>query len=368
VRESLLAWRLAFFKPATFKPDSAQSDEVNRGAYLANGLAHCGECHNARPVAGTSGYREPLQGGTIDNWYAPNITSDVRDGIGAWTTAEIATYLKTGTAPGKGVALGPMAETIHSLSALTDADLEAIAAYLKSTPASGGIDRVAPIYRGVDARGGGTYLNYCASCHGLKGTGVPGAVPKLVGNGAVTAKGPQNVISAVLGGLASRDNYGPMPAIGAAMSDQEIADVSDYVRQLGGNAAPATATPGMVASLRAKTDTLMNRAPNSACPNVASVSIARAIADPRSGIADDLHAMTDDDMFQRTARMVVALRKAAPHATQSDVVNGLTAAYCPSLRDDAQLSPAARSARLGQFSELVYTQLKSAAGYAGARR
>jgi len=130
----LLAWREAFFKPTDFTPDPNQSAEVNRGAYLVNGLAHCGECHNARPVAGTSRWREPLAGGTIQNWYAPNITSDMRSGIGAWSNADLVSFPKTGSAPGKGVAIGPMAETVHSLAHLTDGDLNAIAAYLKTTP------------------------------------------------------------------------------------------------------------------------------------------------------------------------------------------------------------------------------------------
>jgi mono/diheme cytochrome c family protein len=367
VRESLLAWRTVFFKPSTFKPDPAQSDEANRGAYLVNGLAHCGECHNARPVAGTSAYRKPLQGGTIDNWYAPNITSDLRDGIGAWTTEQIATYLKTGAAPGKGVALGPMAETIHSLSALTPADLHAIAAYLKTTPPSGGNDQNAPIYQGARARGAGSYLDNCAFCHGVEGTGVPGAVPRLVGNGAVTAKGPQNVISVVLGGLAARGSLGPMPAIGTAMSDEEVADVANYVRQLGGNTAPPTADARMVAALRKTTDTPQNPAPDSACPRVEPAAIARAVADPRSGLAAELQAVTEADMYEQTQRLVATLRKAAPHVSQADVVNGLTAAYCPIVRRDEQLNPVARGLRLGHFSELVYAQLHSSPVANGAR-
>lgn len=367
VRSSLLAWRTVFFKPATLKPDPTQTDEVNRGAYLANGLAHCGECHNGRPVAGNSSLREPLHGGTIDNWYAPNITSDVRDGIGAWTTDDIATYLKTGAAPGKGIALGPMAETIHSLSALTDADLHAIAAYLKTTPATGGEDRKAPIYQGADARGGATYLNYCASCHGLDGAGLAGAVPKLAGNGAVTAQGPQNVISVVLGGLQAHGSYGPMPAIGAAMSDQEVAEVANYVRQLGGNTAPATAEPGMVAALRKTTDTPLNPAPASSCPPVAPASLAQALANPRSGLQAELDGVNDATMYQATQRLVASVRKAAPGAAPADVINGLSAAYCPILRRDTTLSPAIRAERMGQFGQLLYTQLHGRTLTAGAR-
>ena len=124
VREGLLAWRTLFFKAKTFAPDPSQSEQVNRGAYLVEGLGHCGECHNHNNLLGASDWSGKLQGGQIEGWYAPNITSDGRQGVGNWSEDEIATFLKTGATPGKGVALGPMMETINdSLSHLTDGDL-----------------------------------------------------------------------------------------------------------------------------------------------------------------------------------------------------------------------------------------------------
>ena len=355
IRESLLAWRQVFFKPVTFTPDPNQSPEVNRGSYLVNGLAHCGECHNSRPVAGTSKWRESLQGGVVDNWYAPNITSDPRDGIGAWRNEEIATFLKTGAAPGKGIALGPMAETVHSLSHLTDADLLAIAAYLKATPAKADApSQQHALYEGRGARGGDTYLSYCASCHGLDGKGLAGVIPSLSGNGAVRAKGPQNVIGAVLGGLPARERYAPMLAIGAGMSDQEVADVTNYVRQNWANAAPATAQAGMVAQLRAATDTPMNAASAASCPRVTTAPLAAALRDDRRGIRTQLASITEADMPARSGTLVTDARAVAPSATPADLVNGLTAAYCGVLQADASLDRNTRALRLGHFSELAY--------------
>ncbi|CAN5189045.1 hypothetical protein BH11PSE9_BH11PSE9_28760 [soil metagenome] len=356
IRTSLLAWREVFFEPKTFQPDPTQTDEVNRGAYLANGLAHCGECHNAQPVAGTSKWRRSLQGGVIDNWYAPNITSDARDGIGSWSNDQLATFLKTGVAPGKGIAVGPMMETVHSLSHLTDADLHAIAAYLKTTPPQpdAKADQKLALFNGPDARGAQTYLNHCASCHGVNGQGVAGAIPALAGNGAVASKGPQNVIRVIVGGREATHQYGPMPAVGAGMSDQEVADAANYVRQSWRNAAPPTAMPGMVAQLRKETDTLMNAASGHGCPPVAQAAVAKAIADPRNGVAKQLAEIDEATMWQAAAQLGTTVARAAPKASHAEVVNGLTAAYCAVVHDDAKLAPNAKALQLGQFSQLVY--------------
>jgi mono/diheme cytochrome c family protein len=356
IRPSLLAWREVFFKPAGFTPDPNLSAEVNRGAYLVNGLAHCGECHNSRPVAGTSKWREALQGGVVDNWYAPNITSDVRAGIGAWSNEQLATFLKTGVSPTKGIALGPMAETVHSLSHLTDADLLAIAAYLKTTPPKSDVDQKRQLYAGHDARGGGTYLSYCASCHGVNGQGLAGVIPPLNGNGSVTAKGPQNVINVVLGGLQARDHYAPMLAIGAGMSDAEVADVTNYVRQTWDNAAPPTAMPGMVAQLRAAIDTPMTAAPKSSCPKVATPALAKALDSGRGGMRTELAGITDANMPQSAGRLVSRARAAAPGIQTAEIVNGLTAAFCGVVRADAALDANQKALRLGHFSELVYME------------
>ncbi len=355
VRTSMLAWRAAFFKAGEFKPDPAQSDEVNRGAYLVNGLGHCGECHNGRPIAGTSRFREALAGGTVDNYYAPNISSDPHDGIGAWSNQEIATYLKTGASLTRGIALGPMAEAVKSLSHLTDADLLAIAAYLKTTPAKSDDSKKLQLYAGRDAPGGDTYLTYCASCHGIQGQGVRGVVPALNGNGSVTAKGPQNVISVVVGGLEAKQSFAPMLAIGAGMTDQEVADVTNYVRQTWGNDAPATAQAGQVAELRKKAVGPMTGARDGQCPDVAPAPLAKALADDRTGLARELATLNESDLPQHTQRIVATVKKAAPGVAQADLVNGLTAAYCKVVQGDPSLDGNQRILRLGHFATLAHS-------------
>ncbi len=161
IRETLVTWRTLFFKPGELQPDPSRSPEVARGAYLVEGLGHCGECHNQHNVLGASSWSGRLEGGAIEGWYAPNITSDGQQGIGSWSEDQIATFLKTGTAPGKGVVLGPMQETIeHSLSYLTDEDLHAIAAYLKSVPGEQTHPNDAPsAFDTSHPPGGQAYLN-----------------------------------------------------------------------------------------------------------------------------------------------------------------------------------------------------------------
>ena len=173
VRTGLAAWDVAFLHEGRFKPDPTQSEAVNRGAYIVEGLGHCGECHDSRNMLGAGAIAKPLQGGEIDHWYAPNITSDVRTGIGRFSDDQLVSYLKTGTAPGMGTVVGPMAQTVHeSLSKLDDTDLHAIVAYLKSTPATPSFKAVVPAgLSNADLPGAQTYLNHCASCHQLDGRG-----------------------------------------------------------------------------------------------------------------------------------------------------------------------------------------------------
>ncbi len=361
IRMGLLAWNEAFFREGTFQPDPAKSAEVNRGGYLVQGLGHCGECHNGRAILGNGSAAQPLRGGPIQDWYAPDLTSDVHEGIGKFSDDQIVDYLKSGQAAGIGVAAGPMAETIRdSLSKLTDDDLRAIAAYLKSTPAEASYRSAQRSdYTGPQPAGRETYLNYCASCHQPNGNGVAGAVASLVGNGAVLAGGPQDVVRAVLGGIEANGTDAPMPAIGSGMTDQQIADVTNYVRQAWGNEAPPNAGPGAVGDLRKSTVEALYGGPSGQCPQISQPEIAAAVYDPKTGITGALRAMDSATVLQTTEEIVPKIKAAAPHAAQADIVNGLTLAYCPIIRQDANISEQQKVTLLDQFSERLYSYLKS---------
>jgi mono/diheme cytochrome c family protein len=124
-------WNELFFTAGTFAPDAKKPPEWNRGAYLVEGLGHCGACHTPTNIFGAAKHDDYLQGGTLQNWYAADLTSDLRLGLGNWSADDIVQFLKTGR-NSKTAAYGPMSEVVtNSTSKLNDADLNAIATYLK---------------------------------------------------------------------------------------------------------------------------------------------------------------------------------------------------------------------------------------------
>ena len=357
IRTGLLAWRTLFFKAQTFENDPKVSAEINRGAYLVEGLGHCGECHNQSKLLGASNWSGKLQGGQIEGWYAPNITSDGRDGVGTWKKDDIVTFLKTGSLPGKKtVALGPMQEVItESTSHLSDADLGAMAAYLKSTAAKQSVsDKQSSAGEPVQEASAHAYLTYCASCHQKDGKGIDGAIPGLAGNGAVTAKGPENVIRVVLGGLEAKQGLAPMPALGQTMTDQEVADAVNYVRSNWGNTAPADVGPGAVQALRGDAKTMLAMNAPGACIPVKDATLAKAIDD--GGVKAKLETMDVANMLGTIDDVLPIIRKSAPQANPDMITNALTATYCPIAM--AKLSTEQKPQSMGDFSTLVYGQAK----------
>jgi mono/diheme cytochrome c family protein len=360
IRAALIGWDVLFLKDGTFKPDPTKSPEWNRGAYLVTGLEHCGECHNGNNMFGDTAMAASLRGGPIDKWYAPNITSDKKEGIGRFTEAQLFNYLKTGSDPAMGVVAGPMAQTMHeSLSKLTDSDLHDIVLYIKSTPPKEGFTPTRPAPGNTQvAVNAQSYLNYCASCHGQNGQGLPGAVPKLAGNGAVVAQGPQDVIRVILGGINAQGSYSAMPAIGARMTDQEVADATNYIRVSWGNAAPSVAGPGQVGDLRRETQTVLAMNAPGGCPKIADAATARVIAQPDTQKL--LHSTTLENVLQNAEQLIQKVRAGAPHATQADIINSLTLGYCPVVAaNTAAATQAQKSEQLDEFAERVYTQIVS---------
>ena len=129
-------WNLLFLNSNEFKADPSQSAEWNRGAYLVNGLGHCGGCHTPKNALGADKSGRNFQGGKLDNWVAPDLTANDRTGLGAWSIDDVAEYLATGRNAHAGAG-GAMADVItYSTSLMSDADRRAIAVYLKSQAAS----------------------------------------------------------------------------------------------------------------------------------------------------------------------------------------------------------------------------------------
>jgi mono/diheme cytochrome c family protein len=250
-RWSMVAWRELYFTEGTFKPDVSRTPAWNRGAYLVEGLGHCSACHSPRNRLGAIETKREFTGATIDGWFALNLSSNLHTGLGEWTAEQIATYLKTGALAGKTTALGPMVEVVkNSLSYLTDADLTAMAEYLKSIPANSSLRASDPTAGGSRRRGAALYLEHCSGCHQAKGRGVPGVFPPLAGNGVVMAPDPANILKVVLGGVRARNGYVGMPSFAGQLDDEQLAELANYLRVSWGNRAPANTNPDMAASLR----------------------------------------------------------------------------------------------------------------------
>ncbi len=163
IRALLAGWKLLFFRPASFQPDPAQSAAWNRGAYLAQGLAHCGACHTPRNFLGAEKSGRRFAGGDAQGWsaYALDAASPAPE---PWTADAIYAFLRRGWQAAHGVALGPMGEVTHNLAGAPDDDVRAIATYVasflgtpQSHPASPPALAAAP--------GEALYRGACASCH-----------------------------------------------------------------------------------------------------------------------------------------------------------------------------------------------------------
>jgi mono/diheme cytochrome c family protein len=248
LRASMVGWNELYFKRGTFTPVAGKSDEWNRGAYLVEGLGHCGLCHTAKNAMGGDETARALQGSALQGWYAPNLTSDPRTGLGSWSVDDVVAYLKTGH-NNVSAATGPMSDVIvHSTSRMTDADLRAIAVYLKGQPAPGG-ESPKPI-SGEDRMmraGGAIYLDDCAACHTSGGSGIPQLFPALKGSPSVQSADPASLIRVVLRGAQSvatdpAPTGSAMPALGWKLSDDEVAAVVTYIRNSWGNAASSVLT------------------------------------------------------------------------------------------------------------------------------
>jgi mono/diheme cytochrome c family protein len=261
-RALMALWSALFNPQQRFAPNVRRSEEWNRGAYLAEALAHCGECHTPRNLLQATNQRRKYAGALTNGWQAYNITAARSGGLGAWDDAELTQYLATGHAPHRGTAAGPMAEAVElSLSKLTAGDLRALVTYLRSIPP---VDTAEPPPRqGAPAElassgteqsgtlGRDLFAGACAGCHDWSGSNPAFERASLLGARSVNDPSAVNVVQIVLRGSGGGHPGTPgMPAFGADYSDQEIAAVANFVTGRFG-ARPAAVSPAQVARLRA---------------------------------------------------------------------------------------------------------------------
>lgn len=261
LRLPLAIWRKVFAPDpvaSAFDPALYQTAELARGAYLAQGLGHCGSCHTPRAItlqekALDESSKHYLSGGqVIDGWLAVNLRGDKAEGMGDWSEQDIINTLRTGRNASHTVVGQPMADVVaKSTSKMSDTDLKAIAAYIKSLPAvgesqasfTGSSDTAAMLARGENpTRGAQLYVDNCSACHQTGGKGVKNIFPAMANNPTVLADDPTSVIHLILNG--SRLPSTPqapsdlaMPGFGWRLSDKDVADLSNFIRNSWGNKA-----------------------------------------------------------------------------------------------------------------------------------
>ncbi len=244
MRWPMAVWNAMFFKEGRYKPNAAQTDEWNRGAYLVEGLGHCSACHTPRNLllaerndAHLSGGIQPdlVAEGKYRMWSAVNLTS-APSGLGAWSADQIARYLKTGHSAKAGI-FGPMNDVIiNSLQHLSAEDTKAMAIYIKSLPPIGD----SPKQTLTDAQktaGGDLYKKYCEECHLASGKGAFLKAPPIVGSAILQTANPASLINVILyGAKVGKGSPTPggawedMKSFGDKMTDEEVATLATYVR------------------------------------------------------------------------------------------------------------------------------------------
>jgi mono/diheme cytochrome c family protein len=253
-------WDWLYFRPGVWRLHPDRPAAWNRGAYIVLGPGHCGACHTPKTLLGGDESSHELQGYSLQGWFAPDLTDDPARGLAAWTTSDIATYLKTGHNRFE-AASGPMAEEVRdSSSGMTTTDLEAIATYLKGEESAPENRTPLPADDPVMTAGAAIYRDSCSGCHKIDGSGVPYLIPNLAGSAAVASRDPTTVLRVILHGAASvatrEEPTGPqMPSYAWQLSDVQVAAVATYVRNSWGHAAEAVTESAARAARRSSSTT-----------------------------------------------------------------------------------------------------------------
>jgi mono/diheme cytochrome c family protein len=272
-RIAVAGWKLLFLRRGSYQPDSTKSAEWNRGAYLVEGLAHCGACHTPRNALGAEKTQASFAGGDVDNWHAYAINSQSSAPV-PWDADALYQYLRQGWHPDHGVARGPMAEVVRNLSEVPESDVRAIATYMAGVFGAPTAERK---HRGDEvlaqansrpaqtAKGGTTsgaqiYAAACATCHATD-RGPPFGGINLALSTALTSPDARNAANIVLSGIrpTAGERSPIMPGFAESMSDGQIADVLDYLRTRFGNAPPWNNTADIVRDIRRTQTVLLQR-------------------------------------------------------------------------------------------------------------
>jgi mono/diheme cytochrome c family protein len=268
VRALQAGWKLLFFRPGRFEPRPDLGPEWNRGAYLAEGISHCGACHTPRNALGAEERGQTFAGAPIDNWLAPPLTR-ANPSPAPWSEEELFAYLRNGVSRLHGTPAGPMSPVVHDgLVKLPDADIYALAVYFAdvSDAAARSGETQPAVQRALAASRLGVGLQYdpaarlytaaCASCHYNSGESPNPLRPDLALNSAVNLSDPTNLIRAILHGVSTREGAPGvvMPAFAHGLNDADIARLAAYLRSTRTSGVPWANLEQSIATIRAQDD------------------------------------------------------------------------------------------------------------------
>lgn len=236
-RPLLAGWKLLFLHEGPTAIEPAKSPEWNRGAYLVEGLGHCGGCHSPRNLAGGEERRRAYAGGLAEGWRAPAL-NESNPAARRWTVAALEQYLRTGISPDHSAAAGPMGPVVESLSQVPPADVHAIAVYVASLMGNGGgpvspqaldqPERAAKLF----PRGSQLFAGACMGCHARGAPMLTQGRPALGLASSLRDDDPTSAVQAVLAGIQPPVvRRGPMmPSFVNGLNDEQIAQVLGYAR------------------------------------------------------------------------------------------------------------------------------------------
>jgi mono/diheme cytochrome c family protein len=233
-RYLMRAWNQLFLPTHGLQPDLSRDPAWNRGAYLVEALGHCSECHTPRNLMFGLNERRKFAGAEQVGWLAYNLTSDRTNGLGGWSDAQLAQYLATGRAEGRGPASGPMAEVVeNSLRYLTPDDIHAMVSYLRTVPAQPdgppAVQAGSPV-AASDTLGTRLFAQACAGCHLPSGDGRQSPWAALRGSHTTGDPAGINLLQVLVHGTRIRTGEGLMfmhPFTGA-YTDRELAALANY--------------------------------------------------------------------------------------------------------------------------------------------
>lgn len=234
IRLILAGWKLLFFRDGRYRQDATHDEQWNRGAYLANGIGHCGACHTPRNSLGAEIRSQHFGGGEAEGWHAYAINSDSQSHE-TWSADALHMFLRKGWHEQHGDSHGPMAPVSRNLASVPDADVRMIALYVASvmgTKARTNERRDdAATERPDNDTGAGIYASSCASCH--DGTQpLPFGGVRLALSTAVTGETATNLINVVLEGLHPPEGAtgAIMPGFSSALTDGQLESLVAYIR------------------------------------------------------------------------------------------------------------------------------------------